>query len=357
VRLFSISTDVELPIALGVAPGGTSIEVLLGNLNNILVNLNATQSNILAENPTQLLKLIPLVLSLAGPSLGNIAPFALPNLDGFSLTVDGIHGIVPDGDGGYDDIGIFADLGIGTPSGAVVAPGVPPTATITQNLEPALADVAPGGTLKGWPTAVVSVDESGGPTESGWSVDDGMWNAWVRGSQLQITSPNFLIQGSHSILLRTRPLGSNAKGWTQTLTFVADYTPPSISLGLDGSGLFTLSATDNITPADLIEWSVSSGSGAFSGWATGTPDPNALAARGTFLVKARDQAGNVTVASSDPSAVVGGEAEGGGPGLAAPAAGNPQAKAGGCSSAPGTSDGLAFLALAAGLAFFRRRKR
>ncbi len=358
VRLFSISTDVEVPLALGVGADGESIEVLLGNLNNILVNLNATQSNILAENPTQLLKLIPLVLSLAGPSLANIAPFALPNLEGFSLTLDGIHGIVADADGGYEDIGIFADLGVSGASGAVIPAGVPPLATLTGNLEPELADVMPGGTLKSWPTALVTVTpggEHGLPTESSWSIDDGMWSVWVRGQQLGITSPNFLLQGSHTILLRTRPLGSRGKGWTQTLTFVADYTPPSVSLGLDETGRFTLSATDNITPANLIEWSVSSAGGAFGAWAVGTPDPNALAAQGDFVLQARDQAGNVTLVKSDPSAVVGGEAEGGGPGgPVAPAA--PSARGGGCSSAPGSSLDLALLALGAAL-LFRRRKR
>ena len=358
VRLFAISTDVEVPIALGVGADGQSIEVLLGNLNNILVNLNATQSNILAENPTQLLKLIPLVLSLAGPSLANIAPFALPNLDGFSLTIDGIHGIVADPDGGYDDIGIFADLGTSTAAGANVTSGVPPNAAITGNLEPALTDVMPGGTLKSWPTAVVTVTPGGEhavPTESSWSIDDGMWSVWARGQQLAITSPNFLIQGNHTILLRTRPLGSRGAGWKQTLTFVADYTPPSVSLGLDETGRFTLSATDNLTPAPLIEWSVSSAGGGFSAWVTGTPDPNALAAQGTFVLRARDQVGNITVVSSDPSAVVGGEAEGGGAAVAAPAT-NPHPMASGCSSAGGANAGLSLLALV-GLSFLRRRKR
>jgi uncharacterized protein (TIGR03382 family) len=359
VRLFSISTDVELPVALGVGAGGQSIEVLLGNLNNILVNLNATQSNILAENPTQLLKLIPLVLSLAGPSLGNIAPISLPSLEGFALTIDGIHGIVSAPDGGYEDIGIFADLGVAGASGAGVSPGIPPVATITQNIEPPLADVMPGGTLKNWPTAVVTVVPGGEhalPTESSWSIDDGMWSVWVRGQQLAVTSPNFLLQGNHSIQLRTRPLGSNGKGWMQTLNFVADYTPPSVSLGIEAAtGLFTLSATDNITPAADIEWSVSWAGGGFSAWAIGTPNPNALAALGPFVLKARDQVGNVTVVSSDPSAVVGGEAEGGG-GPGAPAAAAAPALGGGCSSTGGSVD-FGLLALVAAGLVLRRRKR
>ncbi|HUB07473.1 MAG TPA: hypothetical protein VMB50_10740 [Myxococcales bacterium] len=355
VRLFSISTDVQVPLALAVGADGTSIDVVLGNLNNILVNLNASQSNILAEDPTQLLKLIPLVLQLAGPSLGNMPSFDLPSLiAGIGLTLDGIHGIVPDGDGGYADIGIFADLSIADGGGPLPAPpGVPVDVSIVANQEPSLADVGPGGKLTHWPTAIVAVDQSARPTESSWSIDDGMWSAWVQGGQLAVTAPSFLLQGHHSILLRTRPQGSRGAGWTATLDFLADYTPPTVDLEVDAAGRWALSAQDNLTPAEQLQWSTSVAGAPFSAWATGTPDPNALAAGGAFVVRVRDQAGNVAQAMSDPSLVAGGAAEGGSK-ANAPAA--HVAPSTGCGSAPGEPCGCLALLAALGLTRLRRRR-
>ncbi|MHB8419581.1 MAG: LBP/BPI/CETP family protein [Myxococcales bacterium] len=360
VRLFSLSTDVEVPLALSVGTGGTAIDVVLGNLNNILVNLNATQSNILAENPTQLLKLIPLVLQLAGPSLAKVPSFNLPSLSGFGFVLDGIHGIVTDPEGGYEDVGIFADLVTTSDGGGGPMPapllGPPPDVAIVDSLEPALADVGPGGTLKLWPTAIVSVDQSRWPTESSWSIDDGMWSAWAAGGRLSVTAPSFLLQGHHSILFRTRPLGSRAEGWSLPLDFLADYTPPTLDLEVSAAGRWTLTATDNFTPADQLVWSSSVGGAAFSEWVEGAPDPNGLAAQGPFVVRVRDQAGNVAQAASDPSLLSrssGDAAQGGSPATTAPA--RPAAPATGCGTSGGEGAGALLLAVLGLLASRRRR--
>ncbi len=354
VRLFAISADVEIPLALTVGASGSSLDVVLGNLNNILVNLSASQSNILAENPSQLLKLIPLVLQLAGPSLAKMPSFNLPSLSGFGITLDGIHGIVNDPDGGYDDVGLFADLAVAGGGPGLLPPGMPPVVSIVGNQEPSLADVGPGGTLKSWPTAIVSIDQSARATESSWSIDDGMWSAWERGGQLAVSAPSFLLQGHHSILFRTRPLGSRFGGWTSALDFLADYTPPVIELAQDAAGRWTLSAQDNFTPVNALAWSTSVAGGAPSDWSTVAPDPNALAARGPFLIRVRDQVGNVAQAASDPSLVTAGAAEGGSAARAsAPAAARP---ATGCGTVPGEAGG-ALLGWLFALALTRLRRR
>ncbi len=377
VRLFSISSDVSMPLALAVGANGTSIEVVLGDMSKLLVNLNATSTNILAESPQQLLKLIPLVLNLAGPALAKMPSFSLPALQGFGLSlfpgdagVPGIHGIVPAGDGGYEDIGIFADLNTGTASGAIVEGGIPPAITIVENREPPLSDVAPGGTLTFWPTAVAQIDQGGGPTEASWSVDDGLWTAWERGATVEVTSPNFLLQGHHAIRFRTRVLGDEGPGVSQTVDFIADYTPPELDLGIDQQGRFTLSAKDNVTPSGKLQWSWRtvpasglSDATSYSDWTTEMPDPNALATDGAFIVRVRDEAGNVTAAASDPSIPAGGEAEGGSLARAGGVAAPPtlarppslgRAPAAGCGTAGG---GAGFSALLlAGLLLVRRRR-
>ncbi|MHB1845833.1 MAG: MYXO-CTERM sorting domain-containing protein [Deltaproteobacteria bacterium] len=350
VRLFAISADVSLPLALGVGPSGSSIQILMGSFSNVLVNLNATGENILAEPPSQILKLIPLVLQLAGPKLAALPNFNLPSLAGFDLTIDGIGGIVADGDGGYQDVGLFADL-TSAPPGAWLPGGAAPSVRIAENLEPALSDVSPGGTLTRWPTAVLAVDQQAGPTETSFSVEGGLWSPYVRGGLVVVSTPLFLIQGHHAIEVRTRPQGSRADGFHATLDFVSDYTPPAISLTRDEAGRFALSATDNLTPAAQLEWATSIAGAPFSPFAQGIPDPNALAAQGAFRVEARDAVGNVSVADSaglDPTA--GGAAEGGSSAEA------PARPSSGCGTAPGAGGWAALGLLALGLVTRRRRR-
>ncbi len=351
VRLFAISADVSLPLALGVGPNGTSLEVLMGDPSKILANLNGMDGKILAEGPSQILKLIPLVLQMAGPKLASLPNFNLPSLAGFGVTIDGIGGIVAEGDGGYQDVGLFADLTTG-PAGAWLPGGEGPSIRIEQNVEPLLADVAPGGTLTRWPTALLAVDEKEGPSETSYSVDQGLWSPYVRGGRVAVTAPLFLLQGHHTIDLRTRPVGSRADGFARTLDFLADYTPPTIALTRGDSGRFELSATDNLTPPDQIEWATSVAGAPFSAFEVGVPDPNALAARGPFRVEARDSVGNVASADSSGLAPVGGGAAEGGSPAEARAAVRPS---GGCGTAPGAASWMAFAAL--GLGLLRRRRR
>ena len=362
VRLAAVHADVSLELALGVGPDGSSLDILLGDPNKLLVNVTALDDKILAESPAQIAKLIAMVLTLAGPKLAGLPSFNLPAFAGLGLTIEAVHGIAPDGDGGYLDVGLFAALDAGTSvPGAAIFEGETPGSSPIQvslagDLEPALAEVLPGGTLSRYPTAVLAIDPSAGPTETSYSIDQGLWSVYIRGERIDATSPRLLIQGHHSIDVRTRHVGSLAVGSAHSFDFLSDYTPPEITLARGARGRWLLSATDNFTPADQLEWASAVGTDTFGGFSAALPDPDALEAQGAFRLRARDLVGNVAEVSSANSAVVGGKAEGGGRGVRTSVSA-PRTNGWGCSSAGTGASGLLALAFAAlGLGRCRRKR-
>ena len=114
VRLFTIATDLELPLGLDLATCG-SVKPVIGDLKNAVKKVEVKNSELLTENLDVISKLVPTLLGLAEPSLAKGLPaFQLPSLGGSLplglklLRARGVGQIT--GSSQYQHLGIYASL-------------------------------------------------------------------------------------------------------------------------------------------------------------------------------------------------------------------------------------------------------
>jgi hypothetical protein len=373
VRIFTLTIDISVPLSLIVEGGctnnaasGEQLAVALGDLSNFFTNVRTSNVSIIAEDPSVLAQLIPMIIGIAQPALaGAIKPFTIPSISGFLVKIiepactmgqpceSGLRGIVPaTAPGQFQAMGGFADMRV---AGGTCASYAPKTVAklLESRIPPASEMVATKGHDLPWPTAVVGVSaiSDGKPVQYQWRVDGAFWHLWENGPTMTIKDPSFFLQGWHTIEIRSRSAGDadTIEPVPVKIPFLVDWQPPEIYFTQDTEHhLLNVSGWDAVTPPDKIQFAYQLGDGAESEFGPARPvDLLAVEANGGRLVVfARDEAGNVgsrlfrMPVASGPNALGSNALAGAG-------------ETSGC----GYAGGPALAALGAATAFARRRRR
>ncbi|MCK6512140.1 hypothetical protein L6R29_19580 [Myxococcota bacterium] len=301
VRLLTFRTDIVLPMALETRPNN-KIGLLLGDLKQAFQNPQVLNSNLIKEKnedvatnfASTLQALIPVLIGQIGST-----EFDIPELQGFKLSIRGMTGIVPrtDRPDRFQFLGLFADLALAPPAipqmpavrGLALRPAMP---LIPPSLWSDLQSARP---IRAYPS--VSIDILDG--DPAWAyavrVNQGPWQAFVASQRLRVESPQFLMQGEHTVMVRARrvdqPQGTEVA--IGSVPIRVDYTPPAIQARIQPQGIF-LEAVDHGDPHAPVRFSYRldgqtlwSPTEAFLPAARLTPNT-------TVSLRAQDAAGNVT---------------------------------------------------------------
>lgn len=283
VRLMTINADVALPIGLAVTPANELVPVL-GDLQSAFTRIEVRNAELLDDDPQIIASLLPSLIAGFLPQLagGLTNPIALPDLAGFSLSVQEITSIENN-----TLLAIFAGLEYVPPAGLRIATDT--RATLTRLDLPARdfadadgsidwarhgirpSDVYPVAHLE---LAGVAPAARSGALEYSYRIDDGLWSLFTPDTRLRLAHPTLLIPGRHRIEVRSRLQGDyrTLDPTPAVIDVVVDWAPPRIDdLALDGT-LARISAHDLVSgPAELRyryrvdgqSWSAESPSPAF----------------------------------------------------------------------------------------------
>ncbi|MFU8802331.1 MAG: MYXO-CTERM sorting domain-containing protein [Bradymonadaceae bacterium] len=298
VRLFTLRLDINIPIAL-IPDGQGNLIVVMEDLNDAIQNVRPHKAELLAEDPQRLIDILPTLLNIALPAVGDSVPdsFALPEFLGFRLALE--QGDITTIDGG-DFIAIFANFARG---GSSLRAELQP---VVVDKRVSLDERTPSGLVR--PTVeldlfsfhqgfLVANDEG---VEYSYRVGGTLWSHFHRTTRLSITHPLFLLQGHHTIEIRARHVDNpeTTSSISTTVGVLLDWEAPELDLKERGSELLFLGfdAGDpnleyrhrlKLQDDDWRQWSA---------WSTrDRVDLSGLS--GEIEVEARDDAGHTTLTS------------------------------------------------------------
>lgn len=275
-RLFTLATDVTLPLSLEFDALAGTVTPVLGALDALLQNSRGINSEMLAEDAQELVKVIDSVIGLVQPMLGDaLGPIALPEIQGFQLQVLDARGSVKKASSGYEHLALFANLASGASPystrfdahARLVSVAIPDVEALRAGAKPSVVIDASGTGVQ--PRGFAGLEYS-------WRVDDGFWRPWTTESRLVIEPAVLRLQGRHSVDVRVRERGIvESTGLTPArVWFDVDWEAPVVSLVLDReTGEVVTKANDWVTPADELSyryrvggesWSASGGIQAFA---------------------------------------------------------------------------------------------
>ncbi|MCC7381799.1 MAG: hypothetical protein IT384_08215 [Deltaproteobacteria bacterium] len=358
VHLMTMTIDLALPVGLAATPTG-EIQALIGDLDAAITRRRVTHSEILAESETDLADAIPTLVALVVPRLtGALGPFNLPSaadLGGFEVTLLGARGIA-DGQGGFDHLGLYLDLGFDPAQAGNLSLAVDTRATIARIVVPSSEEMAanhPGGARR--PRVDLSLEghaPRGAEVEFQLRMDGGPWSPFFRAPMLSLERAELLLQGRHQIEVRGRLVG-DARSLDPTpasVDVVIDTEPPRLEASLSAPELGVRVAAYDVVSEDRVSFER-----ALDGrWSTLEPDPTGFAALPEILdadaeirVAALDEQGNrrEIVLRSGTRALT-------------PGANGELRDSGGCQCARGRAPApLSALLIAAGAVWLGRRRR
>jgi len=211
VRVFTINADLHVPLAIAAVPEG--LLPVLGDLGDAIVGVEIANNEFLSDDPSTLAALIPTLLGLLGPMLGDslLSPIALPSFMGFSLQVQKAAGIEDD-----TMLGVFASLELApAPEGGAEKPklAAETRARLDSVLPPrAESHEAVRRSSDAWPRASLDVSGSGlgsagaDQLEYQIRVDGGSWGLFHRApaARLRVVHPYLAFPGPHTVEVRGR---------------------------------------------------------------------------------------------------------------------------------------------------------
>tara|TARA_R110002073_G_scaffold142117_6_gene293857 strand:- start:8561 stop:12121 length:3561 start_codon:yes stop_codon:yes gene_type:complete len=187
IRVMTLSADINLPMNLEINEIG-EIEPVLGDVDNAITDTRISNSEALRETTEELEAKIPVLLSLALPSLlDGLGSFALPSLGGLDIQIadDGILSVE---DNAF--LAIYADLVLETTMARVHT---------DASVSISYGEDAPVATLR------MSGDKSN--LEYAYRVDGGVWSPYTRSSEVSLRRQLLAIAGEHTISVRAREQG------------------------------------------------------------------------------------------------------------------------------------------------------
>jgi hypothetical protein len=281
--------------------GCDKVTPALADLKMLIANIRTSNSEMLAEDPQVLADLVPAVIGLAEPALaGALKGFALPSLGNFKLKVNEVKGLGNiAGSENYNHLGLYAQLLPANGMCAVTAPKM--VASLRQSVMPNHADMRLDGKhTPPIPAAVLEVHalNKAGTPEFAFQVDEGLWTDFstVEADTLTVAHPRFLLQGVHTIKVRSRvsedPQGISAP---VSVGFVVDYDAPELTLTTDTAhDQVLVSAHDVVTRDEALLFSYRVGQGDFSAFGPRRDIKlSAVDAQGGVTVRVQDELGNV----------------------------------------------------------------
>jgi hypothetical protein len=311
VRIFTINSDLVIPIGLDVTEEG--IIPVIGDLTAAFARIEVKNAELLTEDPAFLEGLLPslvtIALPLLGDSLGN--PIAIPEFSGFALELGpgGLRGIENN-----TMIGVFARLGIAegdmmeapTPrletDAFLVDLQLPPAELLVPTTGP--AEIARSqALLEARPVATFRAEALlwGEPTPAGeaqysYRLDGGFWTPWRHSPRIEIDNPILLLQGRHTLEVRSRFSGmvKTVDRSPARVEFDVDFDKPTLELDFNQAGRLVFVGHDAVTlPAELTyAWRADGGE--WSAWSASTELEVARlgpAWAGDIEVRVRDLAG------------------------------------------------------------------
>jgi hypothetical protein len=314
-RLFTIETDLSVPIGLDFVPSstgtGTSVNLLLGTITAPLEKTSCLNNLMNVESDEECKNFLPGVIGLVSGQLTNALPsFDIPAFQGIQLDVMGAKGSIPTTDhSGFDHLALFAKLSI-APAGPEVA-GVRTTADIVDSFIPAQpkpmdATTQPRVTIQATATGARSLQFHG--YEYNYRVDGGAWTFWTPDAKFVVDSPVLRLPGNHDIEVRARMIGLPTSIDTEGahVSVSVDYSAPTVALKVDPvSGKLMTSAFDDSTPVDQIAFRYSFNGGEWSApGPTQLVDLSELGNSPWVRVEATDLSGHAAIASYGSASVV-----------------------------------------------------
>ncbi len=206
IRVFTVVTDIHLPVGLQVGAMG-EITPVVGNPMDAFTNISVKNTEAVTETPDQLAMLFPTLLGLVLPQLSSGLPaINLPKIGNLTLSVSDITAVDDkDGDGQPDFLAIFANL---VPAAA--ARTVMTTAAVTDTGKDTVS-LALGGDLS--------------DLEWSYQVDGGWWSIWSRNPRPVVNSNVLKLVGTHHITVRARQVGHPETTDPEPKTLAVDMGP------------------------------------------------------------------------------------------------------------------------------------
>ncbi len=192
VRLFTLTTNLSLPLGIEV-DGCDGLTPIVGDLNGAIRVVGAANSDVLAEDPSALGSLVPLLLTFAEPQLARgLQKFQLPGAQGFKLKLleaKGVGRIAATAQ--FNHLGLYAE----------VQPQAEPCTPLPLRAAP-----SPIAQLRSWSAAGAELLVPPG-VELSWRLNGGFWSTWQRAGSdglVTVRHPRLLLDAAHSLELRTR---------------------------------------------------------------------------------------------------------------------------------------------------------
>jgi hypothetical protein len=282
IRVFTVVSDVHLPVGLDVGANGTLTPVL-GDVSAAFTNVSVKNSDAVTETPADLAALFPTLLNLVLPQLsGGLSPISLPKLGGLELSVVGLTAVDDkDADGVGDYLGIFANL---VPA-AMAREHVKTTFDIASVEEPDAAIAKSPAKWRGarGPAVTLSLGAVAEtrPLEFQIRVDEGSWTAWSPNPRPVLQPQSFWLPGVHEIEARARLVGDPNS---------ADPVPAMLSVPLGTDLLPPPTPSTSGAAAGFHGQSGAMGCACNTGGGGGAAAPFALVVLGMMLPRLRRRA-------------------------------------------------------------------
>ncbi|MFN3199774.1 MAG: MYXO-CTERM sorting domain-containing protein [Bradymonadia bacterium] len=270
IRIFSLSMDISVPIAVDFTPENGIIPVL-GDIAGGITNLEANNAEILAPGATErLVTLLPTLLNGLLPSLTEslAEPIELPDLLGYRLDLQegSLRGIENN-----TFLGVFTALDRADanepPPGMGARFAVETDVELLEVFSPNPADLEPG-VPEGWrkPFVRVALDAWDGTAdeaemEYSWRIDGGSWSLFSATDEMVIRDPALLMQGRHTLAVRARRADDyhTLDPDPAELSFIIDSRAPIIDVDVQPETVH-VSATDWVSGDDLeVRWRADDG--------------------------------------------------------------------------------------------------
>lgn len=255
IRLFTLVSDVHLPLGLEVGPTG-ELTPVLGDLEEAFTNLSAKNAEPLTETPEELADTFPLLLELALPQLaGGLGAIEVPEIGGLSISITEITAV--------DNVSFLAIFGELAPASSPAPARVDTVADIVDLTMPGTEVFADSTRWSKASRPRLTLALGGSEAGLEWSTrtDGGMWTAWSKNPRPAVSPHTFWLQGRHQVEVRARRAGAplSADLTPVVLETVIDTLPPEPALTLVEGGV-RVTVRDNVPDSVSLRWRLAGGS-------------------------------------------------------------------------------------------------
>lgn len=268
-RIFTLDTDVALPLALTPADGG-GIQILLGDLGEAFTRVDPLNAELLAEEDVaELANVLPSLIGGLAPTLASAldAPIDIPEFGGYRLE------LAQDSFTSIEDrtmLAIFANLAPAETDGGTGGVQFMPTARArvasvdgpsARELAELRADRRRGQVVRVediQTTLTLEVETLGDPgadREYSYRINSGLWHVYQQGPLIEVADPTLLIEGHHAIEVRSRVAGlpNSLSLPSEPVNVTIDLAQPDLELRAVGEYQVEVQSWDSVWDTHELE--------------------------------------------------------------------------------------------------------